>query len=189
MKVLIEHNYNKKNTKAKTLVKIESQDLWEGNVTLAKVIYPFLKKYRNLYKGKNPMCGYPMAFSSDPLKPEGPDNPDRFNEWLLCLDKMVYAFGWIAKNHDWDGPEVKNYHKEYTQLLKPYRKELKKLAKLDDERFASTKLRALNSLEWDRRSEITRPVFEKYHKKFEEHHIKLQEGIDLFAKYFGSLWT
>src|SRR5580692_10860985 len=102
MQVFIKHNYNKKNAKAKTLVKIESQDLWAGDVTLAKVIYPFLKKYRNLYNGKNPMCGYPMAFAADPLKPEGPNNPDRFDEWLVCLDKMIYSFEWIAKNCDWD---------------------------------------------------------------------------------------
>jgi len=190
MKVLIEHNYTKKNGKDKSLVKIEKRDLWAGDVTLAKVIYPFLKKYRNLYNGKNPMSGYPAEFAPDPLKPEGPDNPDRFNEWLLCLEMMVYSFGWIAKNGDWDGPEVKNYHKEYTKHLKPYRNELKKLKQLDKERFAALKPHgALNSLEWDRRSEILHPVFEKYHKKFEEHRIKVQEGIDLFAKHFGSLWT
>jgi len=188
MKVLIEHKYGKTG-RDKTRVTIEKGDLWDGDATLAKVIYPFLKKYRNLYNGKNPMCGYPAAFAPDPLKPEGSDNPDRFDEWLECLDKMVYSFEWIAKHGNWDGPERKNYFKESEQALKPYREELKKLAKLDKERFAALKEDgALNSLEWDRSSEITHPVVEKYYPKFDEHRIKVQEGIDLFAQYFGSLW-
>ncbi len=33
-------------------------------------------------------------------------------------------------------------------------------------------------------SEIMRITLEIFHKKFEEHHQKVQEGIDLFAKYF-----
>lgn len=189
MKVLIEHK-DGKSARDKTFVTIEKRDLWDGDVTLAKVIYPFLKKYRNLYNGKNPMCGYPAAFAPDPSKPEGTENPDRFNEWLLYLDKMIYSFEWIAKNHDWDGPETKNYFKEYTLLLKPYRKELKRLAQEDDKRFDAAKTHtALNSLEWDRRSDILQPIFEKYFKKFEEHRAKVQDGIDLFAKHFGSLWT
>lgn len=104
MKVSIEYS---KNNRYKTDVTIESRDLWSGDVTLAKVIYPFLKKYRKLYNGTNPMSSYPMAFAADPRKPEGPDNQDRFDEWIICLDKMIYAFGWIAKNQDWDGPELK----------------------------------------------------------------------------------
>jgi hypothetical protein len=209
MKVLIEHK-DGKSGRDRTFVTIEKGDLWEGDVTLAKVIYPFLKKYRDLYNGKNPtcpskpclralalatagrsrMCGYPAAFAPDPCKPECTENPDRFNEWLLCLDKMIYSFEWIAKKRDWDGPEVKNYLKEYTLLLKPYRKELKKLAQEDKKRFAAFKpYGALNSLEWDRRSEITHPIFKKYHKKFEAHQAKVQEGINLFAEHFGSLWT
>ncbi len=187
MKVSIEYS---KNSKDKVSVKVEGRDLWNGDVTLARIIYPFLKKYRNLYNGKNPMTGYPATFGPDPLKPEGPDNPDRFNEWLLCLDKMVYSFGWIAKHGDWNGLEVENYYKEYTQVLKPYRKELKKLEILDKQRFAGLKPHeSLNSLAWDRQSEILGPIFEKYHNKFEEHRKRIQEGIDLFAKHFGSLWT
>ena len=187
MKVSIQYD---KNGKSKADVKIEGRDLWSGDVTLAQVIYPFLKRYRNLYNGKNPMCGYPASFAPDPNLPEGPDNPDRFNEWLECLDKMIYSFGWIAKGKDWDGPEVENLHKECDILLKPYRKELKKLAKLDDERFAAlVEDSTLNSLEWDRRSELVHPIYQKYFPLFKAHHVKVQEGIDLFAKHFGSLWT
>lgn len=187
MKVSIQYD---KNGIPKSSVKIEDKDLWSGDVTLAKIIYPFLKKYRNLYKGNNPMCGYPASFAPNPHLPEGPDNPDRFDEWLICLDKMIYSFGWIANQRDWDGPEVKNLHKECDILLKPYRKELKKLAKQDKERFAALESDgALNSLEWDRRSELLGLIYKKYFPLFGAHRAKIQEGIDLFAKHFGSLWT
>ena len=185
MKVSIEYS---KNAKDQVSVKIEGRDLWEGNVTLSRVIYPFLKKYRNLYKGKNPMTGYPMDFSADPCKPEGPDNPDRFEEWLLCLDKMIYSFEFIAKEKD--VPGTKEFHKQCRELLKSQRKALNKLAKEDDKRFtAAGESAAFESLEWNRESEILRPAYDAYFKKNEEHDKKIQEGLDLFAKHFGSLWT
>jgi hypothetical protein len=118
------------------------------------------------------------------------DNQDRFDEWIICLDKMIYAFGWIAKNQDWDGPECKNFHKPRDAFLKPYKKELRELAAQDVERFKALKPNCgLNSLEWDRKAEILQPVYAVYFKKFEEHRNKIQEGIDLFARHYGSLWT
>src|SRR5579871_2492297 len=167
MQVSIEYG---KNGKDKVRVKIESRDLWQGDVALARIIYPFLKKYRNLYNGKNPMRGYPMAFSPDPCEPEGPENPDRFDEWLICLDKMVYSFEWIAKKKDLCGPDEKNFGKECDARRKMYRKELKELRIQDRERFRVAKPNsALNSLRMDKEFEIMDPVIEKYRKKIEEH--------------------
>lgn len=193
MKVSIQYD---KNGKSKVDVKIEGRDLWSGDVTLAQVIYPFLKKYRNLYKGKNPMRGYPASFPSGSgsldtiVRSHDSNDSEGLNKWLECLDKMVYSFGWIAKGKDWDGPEMENMLKESVIVLKPYRKELKKLAKQDKERFAALKgSGALSSLKWDRESELMQPIYEKYFPLFDAHHAKVQEGIDLFAKHFGSLWT
>ncbi len=97
----------KDKTKDKVKVSVTYDDLWNGDVTLARVIYPFLKKYRKSYDKKNRYTGYPMPFAPDPAKPEDPDNLDRFDEWLQCLDRMIYSFEWIAKNHSWDGPAQK----------------------------------------------------------------------------------
>jgi hypothetical protein len=36
--------------------------------------------------------------------------------------------------------------------------------------------------------EITDSVFHFYLKETEEHQKKIQEGVDLFAKHFGSFW-
>jgi hypothetical protein len=186
MKVSIEYT---KDGKDKVSISIEGGDLWDGDVTLARIIFPFLKKYRKLYERKHGTIGYPAAFAPDPFKPEGPDNPDRFQDWLICLEKLIYSFEWIAKHKDSDGPAAKEYYKERAKLLKPYRKELKRLSIEDDKRFKEAKPHtALESLAWNRRSEITEPLLLEYIKKFEEHRKKLQEGIDLFAKYFRHLW-
>ncbi len=185
MKVSITY---KDKEKDRVKVSVTYDDLWNGDVTLACVIYPFLKKYRKRYDTYE-YQGYPMPFAPDPAKPEGPDNPDRFDEWLVCLDTMIYSFEWITKNRGWDGPAEKEYYKEYNRISKIHKKELKKLKQEDRERFKNAKKPiALESLEWNRCSGIMQPTFEIFHKKFEEHHQKVQEGIDLFAKYFGSLW-
>lgn len=42
MKVSITYKNNKKD---RVRVSISHDDLWDGDVTLARVIYPFLKKY------------------------------------------------------------------------------------------------------------------------------------------------
>ncbi len=179
----------KDNEKDKVNVTVTYDDLWDGDVTLARVIYPFLKKYRKMYDRRKWYMGHPMDFASDPTKPDGPDNPDRFNEWLECLDKMVYSFEWIAKKRDWDGPEQKAFFKECDRLLKLHKKELEALSILDKERFAKAKKStSLSSLKWDRRFEILQPVHETFWPKFDAHRQKIQEGIDLFAKYFGSFW-
>lgn len=172
-------------------VSVEQRDLWDASLTLARVIYPVLKKYRKLYDDeKNGYMGYPMDFAQDPTKREGPDNQDRFEDWLKCLDTMIYSFEWIAKHQDWDGPTTSAYYKTCQKLLTPHKKELKKLKQEDTRRFAQAEAHtALASLEWNRRSEITRPAFELFMKEADEHHKKVQEGIDLFAKYFGALWS
>jgi hypothetical protein len=186
MKVSITYKYKEKD---KVKVSVTYDDLWNGDVTLARVIYPFLKKYRKMYDKQDGHPGYPAVFASDPTREAGPDNPDKFDEWLKCLDRMIYSFEWIAKNHSWDGPAEKEYFKECNRLLKPHKKELKKLAQEDRERFKNANgPTALESFKLNRELEIMRPAFEVFEPKFEAHRQKVQEGINLFAKYFGSFW-
>lgn len=186
MKVSITYKYKEKD---KVKVSIVDNDLWNGDRTLARVIYPFLKKYRRRYDKPAKCLGYPAVFASDPTKAEDPDNLDRFDEWLQCLDKMTYSFEWIAKNDGWDGPETKEYFKECQRLLKPHKNELKKLSQEDNQRFKNAEGHtALQSFESNRYFKIIHPAHEIFEPKFEAHRQKVQEGIDLFAKYFGNLW-
>lgn len=187
MEVSIKYKNGEKDT---VKVSVEYGDLWEMDVTLARVIFPVLKKYRKQYDRKNSFIGYPASFAPDSVRSVDPSDDDaQLAEWLICLDKMIYSFEWIAKNHSWDGPAEKEYFKECTRLLKPHKKELKKLAKMDEERFAALEdSGALNSLELDRYSEIIRLAIEAFREPSEQHRKKIQEGIDLFAKHYASLW-
>lgn len=185
MKVDISYN---KNSKDSVKVSVKGRDLWDASLTLARVIYPVLKKYRKFHDKNN--IGFPMDFSQDPTKPEGPDNCDRPEEWIKALDAMVYSFEWIAKDGDWDGPAAAVFCKEYDKLLAPHKKELKKLEQEDKLRFAQlVGSGALPSLAFNRRLEIMSPAFDKLRPEAEKHRQKIQNGLDLFVKYFGALWT
>lgn len=169
-------------------VSVSEDDLWDCYVTLARVIYPLLKKYRKRYDNPKKHHSYPTEFSSDLRRLDRPDDPEKFNEWLQCLDKMVYSFECIAKNRGWDGPAQKEYCKEAIKLMALHKKELEELREKDKERRRESKEPAIESLELNRRLDIIHPLVQKFEPQFQEHHRKVQEGIDLFAKYFDSLW-
>lgn len=171
MEVSIKYKDGEKDT---VKVSVENGDLWDMDVTLARVIFPVLKKYRKLYDRKNGHTGMPMDFAANPCEPEGPENVDRLEDWLICLDKMVYSFGWLAKGRGWEGPVEDEFFKEYDRCIKAYKKEM------------NVSFRA--QLSFDEQMKIIRPIAARYQKQFDDHHTKIQEGINLFAKYYGALW-
>lgn len=140
-----------------------NKDLWSGDVTLAGIIYSFLKKYRDSYNKGN--CSYPSDFIKDierysdlsDLKVHPEKEDEGFKQWLECLDTMIYSFKWMAQEKD-DFPNSKEH---------PYWKTLK---------------------HWPKKDEYDEQLFQDYHKKELEHYDLIQKGIDLFAKHFKSLW-
>ena len=185
MKVDISYNKKSKDT---VKVSVEGHDLWNTDVTLARVIYPVLKKYRKFHDKEQ--VGFPMDFSQDPTKPEGPDNCDRYEDWTACLDAMVYSFEWIAKHKDWDGPAAALCYKECAKLLAAQKNEIKKLRALDKlQNGQDSKKDAMALLGTQRSIEIMSPAFDALRPEAEKHRQKIQNGLDLFAKYFGALWT
>lgn len=94
-------------------------------ITLARVIFPLVKKYRRLYDRKNGYTGSPIDFAMNPFEPLGSNNDDRLSDWLIGLDKMIYSFEWIAKRRNWNGPMQKEFFKQCQKVLRPYKKELK----------------------------------------------------------------
>lgn len=42
--------------------------------------------------------------------------------------------------------------------------------------------------EMEEENEICRPIYDAYQPLFDEHRKRVQEGLDLFAKHFGSFW-
>ena len=65
-----------------------------------------------------------------------------------------------------------------------------KLARLRDieERDANPGKPAYRCYEIEKEMEICSPIYEKYQPIFDEHKKRVQEGLDLFAKHFGSFW-
>lgn len=67
---------------------IKNEDLWSLDITIAKLVLPYLKKFREA------VGGYPSDLNS-------------LEEWEAILDKMIKAFGLIANEAIFD-TAVKN---------------------------------------------------------------------------------
>ena len=72
---------NKRILKKKGLSKIDKEELWKLDYTLARYIYPRLVAFKNMER-----IGYPTCFET----PE---------EWEEILDKMIWSFEKIAKDN------------------------------------------------------------------------------------------
>lgn len=80
-------------------------------------------------------------------------------EWKAILDKMILAFELILDDHEPDFGDI-NYHTEKT----------------DDGHWKMIK---------DHNSTFDSEAYMKWH---EDREAKIKEGLQLFAKYFQSLW-
>lgn len=70
---------NKRIAKKKGLTKIQDNELWSLDFTLAKYILPRLEKYKNMER-----MGYPSKLSGE-------------KEWDEILDKMIYSFKYVIE--------------------------------------------------------------------------------------------
>lgn len=168
MKIQI-RNYLKKGPQ-RIDIKIDPYDTWNLDATLAKIIYPMLVQLRDN------MHGVPNDFANV----GGEDHSlqqafdfytetvdDSFKQgvekWKDCIDKMIWSFNQIAY-HDYDSlyhHGIPNYD------WQPDNSSGKKMFKLVDRN----------------------PDEHWYdyvgHQLHEE---KIQEGLNLFAKYYRNLW-
>jgi len=60
-------------------IQIDGYDLYNLDHTLALIIYPALKRFRNN------TCGYPGCFDTE-------------EKWIKILDKMIHAFDLLTKD-------------------------------------------------------------------------------------------
>lgn len=102
---------NKRIAKKKGLAKIQDNELWSLDFTLAKYILPRLEKYRNMER-----MSYPSKLSGE-------------EEWNDILDKMIYAFKYVIErdnfyfDYDTEKERIKKY-KEGMNLFAEYFMEL-----------------------------------------------------------------
>lgn len=168
----------------KEKVVIHNYDAWSADHTLAKIIAPLLRKVK---EGKH---GVPSEFLTKEYnglvsskefwdeKGEGPlhDKADVLfkeaeDEWDKTLDHMIWAFEEYNKD-SWDDPYWTGEHGEFESVgsgetfWNPITKK--------DEQVFEMKLTGNSECDWDARA---------------KHWDRMQEGINLFAKHFSSLWT
>lgn len=169
MKIEIKYPKTKKDKMIRK-IKIHNRDLWSLEDNLAHIIYKCLVKFRK-YQGLEGH-GYPAAFNTQ----MGSENWSEEQEekdvqaWIDSLDKMIYAFESIIKDRFMDDEHEKEFDKERQVIHDTYKKE--KRDRLD----------AFNSDEMS-------VVYKKYQPSIEKQKERVQEGLDLFAKHFQSLWT
>lgn len=138
------------------------RDTWNLDITLSPIILTALKKFKEVMDDtqKNSFFGVPVALC---------ENPDRcidedWEKWCEIIDKMIYSFdeGNIPnrKDYDFDLVEGEHHGEEH-----------------GEGEFIRFHMEPTNEKEWDRYMEDT-----------ELHAKALQEGRELFGKYFGNLW-
>lgn len=192
MKVLIEYP-----KKRKDRVKVSStwMDLMDMDQTIARVLYPLFKKYRANYNKKRHFGGFPTSMTEgicEPYEMSEEDEAKCLQKWLSIIDKIVYSFKALSDDSiDWDGPAQKEMFKECKKIKRTYQSQRRiKAARLREveEQEANPGLPGYRCYEFEEGIKICSPIYAKYQPIFDEHKKRVQEGLDLFAKYYGSFW-
>jgi hypothetical protein len=140
-----------------------SSDYWGLDSTVCKFILPRLKEYRENLHG----CPGGLTLSENCTTEQviEEDFDAGMNEWKKILDKMIFSFECVLNdNEDIEMPDMKF-----------------KTVKTDNGYF----------LEHDctpEQEEQHKKDMDVYMKKLEVRQKEIQEGLQLFAKYFQGLW-
>lgn len=192
MKVLIEY-LKKGNDIVK--VSVNWMDLVDMDHTIARLLYPLFKKYRATYNKNKAIGKFPSSMTEGICEFYAMSDEDEaacLEKWLSILDKILYAFKALADNKiGWDGPQHADMIKECIKIKKtPHAKKRIKLARLREitEQEANPGRPGYRAYEMEEEIEICRPIYDAYQPLFDEHKKRVQEGLDLFAKHFGSFW-
>ena len=98
-----------------------------------------------------------------------PPNFDSFEEWIAVIDKMIYSFDHIANQEKYD-------------------EELEKELGIDWVGYFDEKKLPDGNYELVHGDNYNEELMNTYHRMQEEESIRIQDGLDLFGKYFCNLW-
>jgi len=168
----------------KEKIVIHNYDAWSADHTLAKIIAPLL------HKVKEDKHGVPCEFlgkeysdlvSSNEFWAEKGDGPlhdhadvlfkQAEDEWNKALDHMIWAFEEYNKDN-WDDPYWTGERGECESIASG-ETHWNPITKKDEQLF-ELKSTGTRECDWEGR---------------QKHWDRMQEGINLFAKHFSSLWT
>lgn len=166
--------YPKKHDKPRVFsIKIEKHDLWDFNGSAGPVILEWLKEFRALDKHGIPadmpsFCqtaeDYDTQLCFDFYKESNPPFSQSEDEWNVILDKMIWSFEEMINEPNggcyWDVKPKLNLDATFTEV---------------------TKTGEFHEMVWDEPGRFN-------HAKYSAYQDKIQEGLDLFAKYFRNLW-
>lgn len=166
------HRFRKSLPWNKNVVKIDRWDTWSMDVTLAHIIVPMLKQLKETKHGV-PMDfaivggeNYEQQLSFDFYQE---DTADLFEEhgtrrWDEVLDKMIWSFE--QRLNDSESSDA--YWEPYWEVMDP------------SEEVHDNSVYKQLGMEHPRR---------KINKlKYDEYNARLQEGFELFGKYYSNLW-
>lgn len=98
-----------------------------------------------------------------------PPNFDSFEEWIAVIDKMIYSFDHIVNQEKYD-------------------EELEKELGIDWVGYFDEKKLPDGNYELVHGENYNEELMNTYHRVKEEESIRIQDGLDLFGKYFLNLW-
>jgi hypothetical protein len=142
-------------------VRIDSWDTYSLDHTLALIILPALERFKKDRK-KCPGVPSTMFLDTDPVDKHGnhTDAAIKIAEkrWIEAIDKMIWSF---------------------KELL--FEKEYKKCFKKNGKKWKTVKRENGNS-------ELVETGFDFDKSRYQEVMLRRQEGLELFGKYFDTLW-
>lgn len=159
--------YDKRKRKVK--IKLDKYDTWNMDYTLALLIVPMLKQL------KETTNGYPADFSSDygcvgqlTFDADGFKLPEDSGAeaWNDTLDKMIWAFGQVISD-DWED--------QYYTGVEDYQWKDSKFSDEDGTTYKEITNGPKHTLVCDSEG-------------IKKHYERMQEGFDLFGKYYRNLW-
>jgi hypothetical protein len=148
-------------------VRIDKYDTWNMNSTLAYIILPMLKQLKETQHGSALMPAFEQTSTSSvqyclPFYGDGDNDAweEGHKQWQEVLDKMIWSFEQI--NTDWESQFESGTTDFYFE-------------KNTDTDYIKMKHGPNNTYKFDTEGAI----------KYQE---RIQEGLELFGKYYQDLW-
>jgi len=138
----------------------DNSEVWDLYSPLSKHILPRLKAFREM----NTM-GCPNEFFDEK------NEKNECQKWNECIDKMIFAFEYIAEEG-----EDKLFKKHYPNGGFP------KMI------FGEPNEKGLGSITFPKKTKEEQIVWDNLQKDLNDSEEKVQQGTELFGKYFQNLW-
>lgn len=155
----------------KIKIKIDDSDVYNLDTTLAHIILPTLKKLHEIKHGAPNVDNEDVPVELHRINEEEYNVDDKwFDRWDYVLEQMIWSFSELLR--DWESDYYSGKH-DWKSI--PVDKDGNKVSKKDAEFFEMVK--------------GPKHTFEIDSEGMKKHKEKIQNGLNLFAKYYMALWS